>query len=73
MSASVPVRGLLDPSKQGQLMISYVPAGYRFVPVRDGQRITKWKLRQFIRVMYVEAVIEGEESPADPKQNGSTE
>ena len=60
MSASVPVRGLIDPGKQGQLLVSYVPAGYRYVPIREGQKIVKWKLRQYLRIMYVEQFVEAE-------------
>jgi hypothetical protein len=65
MSASVPCRGLIDPQKPGQLLISYVPHTYKYVPVRDGDKIVKWKLRQFLRVMYVETVLPGEAQDAE--------
>lgn len=64
MSASVPCRGLIDPNKEGRLVVSYVPAGYRYVPVREGGKIVKWKLRQYLRIMYVDQLLEGEEAPA---------
>ena len=64
MSASVPCRGLIDPSRPGQLLISYVPAAYRYVPVREGEKIVRWKLRQYLRVAYVEPVLEAQEAKA---------
>ena len=69
MSASVPCRGLIDPNRQGQLLVSYVPAGYRYVPVREGEKIVKWKLRQYLRITYVDPVVEAEEGNTT---NGST-
>jgi hypothetical protein len=61
MSASVPCRGLIDPNKEGRLIVSYVP-------VREGGKIVKWKLRQYLRIMYVDTVLEGEEAPSPDDQ-----
>ena len=68
MSASVPCRGLIDPDKQGQLLVSYVPAGYRYVPVREGEKIVKWKLRMYLRPMYVEEFVDAEASDVEPAE-----
>ena len=67
MSASVPVRGLIDPDKPGRLVISYEPQKYEYVPVRDrgNATITGWKLRQHLRVTYIEPVIEVEAEDAE--------
>lgn len=53
MSAAVPASGLIDPEKEGQLLVSYLPAGYTYVPVREGGKITRWKLRMQLRPTYV--------------------
>lgn len=54
MSASVPVRGLLDPDKEGLLLVSFVPAGYNYKPTRDADRnVDRWKLVQQVRPVYV--------------------
>lgn len=53
MSAAVPVTGLLDPDKRGQLLVAYVPSKYEYVPVREGDRVVRWKLRQAVRPAHV--------------------
>ena len=67
MSASVPIRGLIDPDKPGKLLVSYVPAGYRLVPVRDGERVASWKVRQYLRLVWVDQFVDAEakDSPDD--------
>ena len=60
MSASVPCKGLIDPDKPGRLVVTYESAGYVFKPQRDrgNQSITGWTLRQQLRPIYVEALVE---------------
>lgn len=53
MSAEVPGSGLLDPDREGQLIVAFAPAKYEYVPVRDGGRIVRWKLRQSLRPVHV--------------------
>lgn len=66
MSAEVPISGggLLDPEREGMLLVTYEPAGYTEVPVREGdrasgKRVKGWKFRTQLRPIYVERV-EGE-------------
>jgi hypothetical protein len=49
MSAAVPTDGLLDPTKEGVLLVSYSPSKYECVPVRENGRVTRWKIRQQVR------------------------
>jgi len=49
MSAAVPTDGLLDPTREGVLLVTYSPQDYMCVPVRENGRITRWKLRQRVR------------------------
>lgn len=67
MSASVPCRGLIDPQKSGVLMVTYEPAAYRYVPKREGGRIVRWTLRQYVRPTYVEAAVEPDEVKSEDK------
>lgn len=53
MSAAVPASGLLDPDKEGRLIVSYVPVKYEYVPVRENGEVKRWKLRQHLRPTYV--------------------
>jgi hypothetical protein len=54
MSASVPLRGMIDPEAQGQLLVAYVPRKYELVPDRDGDRVVGWELRVQVRPVYVQ-------------------
>lgn len=65
--AEVPLTGtgLLDPDKEGMLLVSYEVAGYEPVPEREGERhegkrVVGWKLRTNLRAIHVERV-NGEE------------
>lgn len=49
MSAAVPTDGLLDPTKEGVLLVVYSPSKYECVPVRENGRVTRWKIRQQVR------------------------
>jgi hypothetical protein len=54
MSAAVPIKGLIDPDKEGLLLVRYVPAGYNYRPTRDAdRRVDRWKLIQQLRPVYV--------------------
>lgn len=53
MSAAVPVSGLLDPDKRGQLLVAYAPASYTYVPVRENGKVARYKLRQQVRPDHV--------------------
>lgn len=53
MSAAVPVSGLLDPDKRGQLLVSFAPASYTYVPVRENGKVVRYKLRQQVRPDHV--------------------
>lgn len=55
--AEVPTTGgLLDPSKAGRVLVSYLPATVHEVPQREGDEDTLvgWKLRQDLRATFVE-------------------
>ena len=60
LSAEVPSPrgGLLDPDKEGQVLVSYEVAGYPWKPKREGapgdKRLVGWKVRQQIRPTYVQ-------------------
>lgn len=61
--AEVPVRsgGLLDPEKEGMLLVTFEVAHYTPVPVREGdretgKRLTEWKIRQTVRPIHIERV-----------------
>lgn len=63
MSAEVPISGggLLDPEREGLLLVTYEAAGYTQVPVREGDRtvgktVKSWKYRTQLRPIYVERV-----------------
>ena len=64
--AEVPLRGgLLDPSKLSRAVITYEPAKYVEVPIREQQpdgsrKIVSWKIRNVTRAVYAEAL------PDDP-------
>jgi hypothetical protein len=58
MSASVPIDGQLDPDREGVLRVSYEPAGYDYVPVRDtdaagARKVVRWKLVQKLRPVHI--------------------
>lgn len=58
MSASVPIDGQLDPDKEGILHVSYEPAGYDYVPVRETdaagiRKVIRWKLVQKLRPTHI--------------------
>jgi hypothetical protein len=58
-AASVPVEGLMDPEKDGQLIVAYRPRGYDYVPVRDSANPTKvirWKVIQRLRPVHVQKI-----------------
>jgi hypothetical protein len=59
MSAEVPNRGgLLKPDRYGRLLITYLPGKKDDVPLRedrtDAAKVTGYKLRQHLRVTYVQ-------------------
>lgn len=63
MTAEVPAPkgSLLNPDKEGMLLVTYEVAGYEPVPQREGDRhsgknIRGWKIRQKLRPIYVERV-----------------
>lgn len=62
MSAEVPIStgGLLDPEREGMLLVTYELAKLEPVPVREGDRgdrkIVGWKIRQQLRPVYIEPV-----------------
>lgn len=56
MSASTEADGLFDPDTEGQLIVSYEPAGYGYVPVRKDGKVTRWKLVQQLRVKSVQKI-----------------
>lgn len=58
MSASTEAEGLFDPDAEGQLIVTYEPAGYGYVPVRRAGRVVRWKLVQQLRVTSVQKVNE---------------
>lgn len=53
-------QGLLDPDKEGLLLVTYEIANYHPTPIREGQpgdkRLVGWKIRQAIRPIYHEPV-----------------
>jgi hypothetical protein len=54
MSGSVPIKGLIDPDKEGTLLVRYLPNGYIHRPQRDAtQRVERWKLVQQLRPTYI--------------------
>lgn len=62
-SAEVPISsgGLIDPEKEGMLLVTYEAAGYKPVPVREGERhegkrVKGWKIRTYLRPIHVERV-----------------
>lgn len=57
MKAEVPNRGgLIDPDQVGRALVTYLPAKVDEVPVRgDDDKVKSWKIRQNLRVTYVEA------------------
>lgn len=58
-AASVPVEGLMDPEKDGQLIVAYRPRGYDYVPVRDTANPTKvvrWKVIQRLRPVHIQKI-----------------
>lgn len=58
MSAAVPVDGLIDAETEGQLLVAYLPAGYKHVPVREGSgpEVKRWKLVQQLRPVHIQKV-----------------
>jgi hypothetical protein len=62
MSAEVPSSGgLLDPRREGMLLVTYELAQAPLVPKREGDRargkqIVGWKIRQQVRPIFVEQV-----------------
>lgn len=55
MSAAVGAKGLIDPNRRGQLLVSYLPAGYIYVPAEraaDGT-VKRWKLRMQLRPVHI--------------------
>lgn len=58
--AEVPIRGkgLVNPNKYGQVLVTYLPAKLHELPIRqdehDGAKVTGWKLTQDLRALYVE-------------------
>lgn len=60
--AEVPMtgQGLLDPNEGGRLLVSILPGKVDYVPVRedkdDPDRVSKWKIRQNVRVTYTQQV-----------------
>ena len=52
--------GLLDPEREGMVLVTYALDGVQVVPTREGEtgnrRIVGWKTRQVIRPIYVERV-----------------
>jgi hypothetical protein len=62
MSAEVPISGggLLDPDREGMVLVTYELAKLEPVPEREGDRgdrkIVGWKVRQVVRPVYVEPV-----------------
>jgi hypothetical protein len=62
-SAEVPISsgGLIDPDKEGMLLVTYEAAGYQPVPVREGERhegkrVKSWKIRTHLRPIHVERI-----------------
>lgn len=58
-AASVPIQGLIDPEKEGQLIVAYRPRGYDYVPVRDPadpNKVSRWKIIQRLRPVHVQKV-----------------
>jgi hypothetical protein len=58
-SASVPVEGLMDPQKDGQLLVAYRPRGYNYVPVRDSAdptKVIRWKVIQSLRPVHIQKI-----------------
>lgn len=59
MSAEVPLRGgLVDPRREGKVVVSYEAAKYIPVPVREGEpgdrKLVGWKIRCQMRPTFVE-------------------
>ena len=54
-SAEVPMPsgGLLDPERTGKVLVSYAFSKQTQVPLRDGEQITGWKIRQELRATHV--------------------
>lgn len=55
--AEVPTKsGLLDPTKAGRVLVSYLPATVHEVPQREGDddQLVGWKIRQDLRATFVE-------------------
>lgn len=54
--AEVPTKsGLMDPTKAGRVLVSYLPGTVHEVPQRDGDEDTLvgWKIRQDLRAVFV--------------------
>ena len=59
-SAEVPSGGgLVDPEREGRLLVTYEPGKVEEVPVREEGRVVSWKERQHLRVVHVERVARG--------------
>lgn len=61
MSAEVPTRGgLLDPERNGHLLVAFEVAKYEPIVEREGEpgakKVVGWKIRQHLRPVYVETI-----------------
>jgi hypothetical protein len=56
MAASTEAEGLFDPEVEGQLVVTYEPAGFDYKPVRKDGKVVRWKLIQQLRVKSVTKV-----------------
>lgn len=53
MSASIAAKGLIEPDKRGQLIVSYLPNGYTYRPVRENGEVKRWKLVMQLRPVHI--------------------
>lgn len=49
----MPDSGLLDPERQGRVLVTYVFGSNQEIPVREEDKIVRWKIRQNLRAVHV--------------------